>query len=112
MKRFPLWRFFAAALACALFLAGTAAAKDLGVRGAVWRIEEPDLLDEIEARLEAMKASGELARLRREAAERARKGIEAPPRVEGVAPAREHGTRLFDPSVEVEQDVFDSKMGG
>ena len=106
MKRLPPRRFFAAALACAIALAtGTAAAKDLGVRGAVWHIEEPDLLTEIEARLEAMKASGELARMGREATERARERVEAPPRVAGVAPAREHGTRLFDPSVMIERDV-------
>lgn len=106
MRRLPPRRFFAAALACVLSLAaGTAAAKDLGVRGAVWHIEEPDLLDEIEARLEAMKASGELARMRREAAERARERVEAPPRVTGVAPARFFRIRRFDPSVTIEKDI-------
>ncbi len=107
MRRLPPRRFFAAALACALALAaGTAAAKDLGVRGAVWRIEEPDLLREIEARLQEMEVSGELARLRREAVETARKQIEAPPRVGGIKPASERRSRLFDPSVEVERDAF------
>ena len=106
MKRLPPRRFFAVALACALALAaGTVAAKDLGVRGAVWRIEEPDLLTEIEERLESMETSEELTRMRREAVESARARIEAPPRVAGIAPAREHGTRLFDPSVMVERDV-------
>ena len=100
----PLTR---AVMACALaLLAGTAEAKDLGVRGAVWPVEEPDLLDEIEKRLENMKTSGELARMNRAALARARERIEAPPRVSGIAPAREHGARLFDPSVEIEQDVF------
>ena len=107
MKRLPPRRFFAAALVCALALAaGTASAKDLGVRGAVWRIEEPDLLREIETRLQEMENTGEADRMRREAVERARERIEAPPRVSGIAPAREHGTRLFDPSVEVERDIL------
>ena len=107
MKRLPPRRFFAAALACTLALvAGTAAAKDLGVRGAVWHIEEPDILDEIEARLEAMKASGELARMRREAAERARERVEAPSRVVGIRPARFLRIRRFDPSVTIERDIF------
>ena len=107
MKRLHPRRFFAAALACALvFAAGTAAAKDLGVRGAVWRIEEPDLLREIEARLQEMENTGEADRMRREAVERARERIEVPTRVAGVAPARERRTRLFDPSVEVERDAF------
>ena len=108
MRRYLLHsRLTKAVMACALaLLAGTAEAKDLGVRGAVWPVEEPDLLDEIEKRLGNMKTSGELARVHREAAERARERIKAPTRVSGIAPAREHGTRLFDPSVEVEQDVF------
>ncbi len=94
-------------IACALILlAGTAAAKDLGVRGAVWTVEEPDLLTEIEERLEAMKTSGELARMRREALTRARERIEAPSRVASVQPARKRGTRIFDPTVEIERDVF------
>lgn len=107
MKRLSPRRFFAAALACALALtAGTAAAKDLGVRGTVWPVAEPDLLSEIEARLEAMKASGELASMRREALESAREGIEAPPCVAGIGPARFLRIRRFDPSVAIERDIF------
>lgn len=106
MRRLPPRRFFAAALACALALAaGTAAAKDLGVRGAVWPIEEPDLLREIEARLQAMENTGEADHMRREAVERARERVEAPPRVAGVAPARFLRIRRFDPTVTVEQDI-------
>ena len=107
MKRFLPRRFFAAALACALALAtGTAAAKDLGVRGAVWPVEEPDLLDEIEKRLGNMKASGELARMRREAVESAWERLEAPPRVAGIRPARFIRIRRFDPSVTIERDII------
>ena len=106
MRRLSPRRFFAAALACALALAaGTVAAKDLGVRGAVWPIEEPDLLREIEARLKAMQDTGEADRMRREAVERARERVEAPPRVAGVAPARFLRIRRFDPTVTVERDI-------
>ena len=106
MRRLSPRRFFAAAFACALALAaGTAAAKDLGVHGAVWPIEEPDLLREIEARLKAMENTGEADRMRREAVERARERVEAPPRVAGVAPARFLRIRRFDPTVTVEQDI-------
>ena len=106
MKRLSPRRYFAAALACALALAsGTAAAKDLGVRGAVWHIEEPDLLREIEARLEEMENTGEADRMRREAVERARERVEAPARVAGVKPARFFRIRRFDPTVTVEQDI-------
>ena len=99
-------RVLAAALGCALTLAAQPVpAKDLGVRGAVWPVAEPDLLAEIEARLGGMEASGEMARMRREAAERARQRIEAPERVEGMEAARVHRTRLFDPSITLDRDV-------
>ena len=99
-------RLMRAVMACALVLAaGTAAAKDLGVRGAAWPIEEPDLLREIEARLQAMDDTGEADRMRREAVERARERVEAPPRVAGVTPARFLRIRQFDPTVTVEQDI-------
>ncbi len=104
MRRIPLSSILIVAVIA--FLTGAAAAKDLGVRGAVWPVEEPDLLTEIEKKLKAMEVSGELARLRREAVETARKQIEAPPRVGGIKPASERRSRLFDPSVEVERDAF------
>ena len=82
-----------------------AVAKDLGVRGATWAIAEPDLLDQIEARLLEMQRSGELARFEAEARERARRTLEGPPPVPGVAPAREHRSRPFDPAIVVERDI-------
>ena len=57
-----------AAIVCVLTLVAQAGhAKDLGVRGTVWPVAEPDLLTEIEARLGEMETSGDLARMRREA---------------------------------------------
>ena len=95
-----------AAVGCALTLAALPVpAKDLGVRGAVWPVAEPDLLAEIEVRLGAMEASGELDRMRTGALKAARRRIETPARAEGIGPARVHHTRLFDPSIELERDV-------
>ncbi len=107
MTRRPvLFGVMLASVGCALALAARPVpAKDLGVRGAVWPVAEPDLLTQVEARLGAMEASGELARLRSEAADRARERIEAPARVEGIGPARVRHTRLFDPSITVERDI-------
>jgi len=86
-------------------LPGAASAKDLGVRGATWPVAEPDLLGEIEARLLDMEHSGALARLEDEARERARRRLEEPDAVPGIAPAREERSRLFDPSITVERDI-------
>ena len=92
----------AAALAA---LPACASAKDLGVRGATWPVAEPDLLAGIEARLAAMRESGELARFEAEARSRARARLEAPAPVPGIAPATRERSRLFDPAVVVARDI-------
>ena len=84
---------------------GAVPAADLGVRGQTWPVSEPDLLEEIEARLSDMQRSGELARLETEARARARARLEAPEAVAGIAPARERRSRLFDPAIVVERDI-------
>ena len=98
-----------AILAAALLLAGAppgpASAKDLGVRGATWPVDEPDLLAQIEARLVEMERSGALARFEDGARERARRRLEEPDPVPGIAPAREERSRLFDPSITVARDI-------
>ena len=105
-QRPPLPRVRLAIIGCALMLTALPAfAKDLGVRGAVWKVAEPDLLMQIEARLEALASSGDLVRMRREALDRARERFEAPGRVKGIGPARVRRTRLLDPSVTVERDI-------
>ena len=105
-RRLFLFGLMIASVGCALTLAAQPGlARDLGVRGAVWPVAEPDLLKQIEARLGAMEASGELARMRGEALDRARKRIETPVRVEGIGRARGRRTRLFDPSITMDRDI-------
>ena len=93
------------AVAALLAAAAPARAADLGVRGQTWPVAEPDLLEAIEARLSAMRESGELARLEAEARARARSRLEAPDPVAGVAPARERRSRLFDPAIVVDREL-------
>ena len=93
-----------ASLPAAGLPSGTSA-KDLGVRGATWPVAEPDLLEQIELQLLEMQRSGELARLERQARERARQQLEEPDPVPGIAPARTERTRLFDPAIVVERDI-------
>ena len=83
-----------------------ATAKNLGVRGATWPVAEPDLLEQIEARLRGMERSGELARLEREARADARARLEEPGPVPGIVPATEERSRLLDPSITVARDVW------
>ena len=80
-------------------------AKDLGVLGETWPIEEPDVLAQVETALSELERSGELAWLNDEARARARERLEAPPAVPGIAPARASRTRLFDPAITVAEDI-------
>ncbi len=82
-----------------------ASAKDLGVRGATWPVAETDLLAQIEARLIELERSGALARFEAEARERARRKLEEPVPVPGIAPATRERSRLFDPAIFVERDI-------
>ena len=102
----PSCRMLAAVIAVSTVLSVLpAGAADLGVRGATWPVAEPDLLEQIEERLAAMQRSGELARIERDARTSARLRIEEPEPVPGIAPAREHRSRLFDPAIVVERDI-------
>ena len=82
-----------------------ATAKDLGVRGATWPVAEPDLLIQIETRLLQMQQSGALVRLEEEARIRARRQLEEPEPVPGIAPATEERSRPFDPAITVARDI-------
>ena len=103
----PAALLFAATLAAlpAIGVPCAASAKDLGVRGATWAIAEPDLLEQVEARLLEMRRSGALARFEAEARERARRTLEEPPPVPGIAPATRERSRPFDPAIVVERDI-------
>ena len=94
-------RGLAAAMAVTTALSTLPAfAADLGVRGATWPVAEPDLLEQIEARLAAMQRSGEVARIEREArSTRPCRGWKSRSRWPGIAPAREARSRLFDPAI-------------
>ena len=82
-----------------------APAKDLGVRGATWPVAEPDLLAQIEARLTEMERTGALERLEQEARANARRKLEEPDPVPGIAPATKERSRLFDPAITVARNI-------
>ena len=98
-------------LVAAIWLAGVldasmpVSAKDLGVWGEVWPIEEADLLEQVEETLEALQRSGEWARMEEEAKARARARLESPPPVPGIVPAIEPRSWLHDPAIVVQEDV-------
>ena len=87
------------ALAAALAFPAATAADDLGTVGPVYPVEEPDMLQVIEAKLHEKERTGELARLQREAAARAEASLRQPRPVEGLARATERKVRYIDPGV-------------
>ena len=52
-----------------------------------------------------MERSGELVRLERDARANARRRLEEPDPVAGIAPARERQSRLWDPAITVARDI-------
>jgi conjugal transfer pilus assembly protein TraW len=91
--------------------AATSAASEAAARpevlGPLYPIAEPDMLEQIEARLRAMERSGELQRLMREGQERGVRSAQYPKPVDGVGRAMANRSYTFDPSVRVPRDVTD-----
>lgn len=77
--------------------------------GPMYRIEEPDMLEAIQSKLQAMEKSGALHKKMDEGKERALHTAENPKPVAGLDAARVNRTYYFDPSVQMDRDVKDHK---
>lgn len=96
-----------AALLAAAYIQGEAHADSVRL-GPVYSIQEPDMLDEIQSKLEQFKDSGALQRWQEQAIAKAKQSIVQPP--SRVLPrAFEARTWLIDPSYVVPQDVSDQE---
>jgi conjugal transfer pilus assembly protein TraW len=84
-------------------------AKDLGTVGPLHPIAEPDMLKEIDAKLRAKQASGELAAIEAEAQRRIRARIDTPLPVEGLRHTVVPRTYRFDPSVRFDESILDKQ---
>lgn len=83
----------------------SAGARDYGQRGAVFPIIERDLLEQIHARLKAMEASGETARLNEELKRRTIARVNRPDPVAGLVHASAHRRWTFDPTITLAADI-------
>lgn len=97
------------AMAIALALALQAQARDYGVMGALFPIEEPSVLDMIHARLSEMEANGELAAMEDEMKATARARIARPHPVMGLTTATTYATFTIDLSITVTEDLTDHR---
>ena len=82
-----------------------ASARDYGQHGTVWPIAEPDLLAQIHARLAALEASGETAKLNAALERRTVAKVNRPDPVDGVARADTTRQWTFDPTITVGTDI-------
>lgn len=75
--------------------------------GPAYEISEPNMLDEIHARLEAKQKSGEIATLQREAMERSLRSVEEPRKVAGLTRTARGSARTYylDPTYVVPETI-------
>ncbi len=97
------------ATATVLLVATSADARDYGQHGAVWPVIEPDLLQQIKARLTYLEASGETARLNAKLKRRTIAKVNRPEPVAGLALASTLRRWSFDPTITVDADIKDDK---
>ncbi len=99
-------KFFAAAAPLLLISSG-ALARDYGQHGAVWPVIEPDLMEQIHARLLSLEASGELERRNAKLRAATIAKVNRPPPVAGIGLATALRRWTFDPTITVRNDIAD-----
>ncbi len=104
--RFPAFLAMMCAMAASFHMSPVAAAEEREtVIGPTYEIREPDILEEILAKLRQKEKSGELLRLQKEAAERAKARILNPPPVAGITTAKRNRVTYYDPTVVAHEDI-------
>lgn len=84
-------------------------AKDYGVHGHTFSVEENDLLQVIQSRLNVLEESGDLERHKQEFTQRTQKRLRNPKAVEGIHKATQDRTYYYDPSLIVPYDLKDQE---
>lgn len=88
-------------------LSSPALARDYGQQGRHFPIIEIDLVQQIKSKLHAMNASGEIDRLNQKLKARTIARVNRPKPVAGLIRADKTITRLFDPTITLQADIFD-----
>jgi len=84
-------------------------AKDLGVQGATFEVKEQSLLEMIYAKLKSLESTNKLIQHQKEIQERVKASIENPQPVVGVTKATSYSSRIYDPSIIIDEDIKDHK---
>ena len=81
-------------------------ARDLGKYGNTYIITEPDLLEDIGNKLQHYQESGKLEKFNEKYSKEVKRQIRRPNRIAGITKATEDRRREFDPTTELEEDIF------
>ena len=90
-------------LLLALFISSVSIAKDFGIHGHVFPIQEENILEIIEKRLSKI----DLNKLNAELKDKTQKYVENPPAVIGITKATEVKIKYYDPSYTNPEDILD-----
>lgn len=82
-------------------------AKDFGVHGHAFEIQEPDLLKQMEYKLQRLEQEGKLAELNERMVQRTKMVLSHPQPVAGITKATQARTFTYDPSIVVPYDLKD-----
>lgn len=91
----------------AALLSSPALARDYGQQGTHFPIIEPDLLEQIQSRLQTMDKNGDIDRLNQKLKARTIARVNRPKPVAGLVRATKAATRLFDPTITLQADILD-----
>lgn len=89
-----------------VFLSSPSLARDYGQQGTHFPIIEPDLLEQIQSRLQTMDKNGDIDRLNQKLKARTIARVNRPKPVAGLIRADKTTTRLFDPTITLQSDIF------
>ena len=96
-------------LVAGVLMAAPASARDYGQQGTVWSVIEPDLLEQIHARLTHLEKTGETTKLNEELKRRTIARVNRPEPVAGVSLASALRSWRFDPTITAPRDIADDK---
>jgi len=85
----------------------SANARDLGVQGATFEVKERSLLEVIYERLRKLEVTNKLIQHQKEIQARVKSSIENPLPVAGITTAAFYSSRIYDPSIIVDEDIKD-----
>lgn len=91
----------------ALIISNNAYAKDLGVKGQIYKIIEEDPVLQIERKLAAMEGSGELEEHKQILKKKTKEKLSRPTRVKGISKATEDRVFYHNPTITLKEDIKD-----